>query len=382
MHVLIPRVDLETGKSYNPAPPGWQKRYDPLRDMLNYKHDWTRPDDSLRKRSVNLNAPEHIDRTNAKEQITDWLVSRVEAGLIKNREDVLNSLREIGEINRKGKDYVSVKLPDFDKPIRLKGGIYEEQFNAESWSKTFRANESRCGVDREEQRRRFESAQQEFRKVVERTARFNQEKYARVDRADAQRARELEQDFASPTLAPNLHNDRINIDNVVSDLGRDAVSDRQDFEQSNNDRGEQARDTESSEQVSRSVNADQRGRARATTEERKEVDDTDRAAVDAIVGAVAKIAEAAKRIAVETVGRVDRAIEWLGNHVAGRADSARNFSEASAHIEQSGSELGQSVKSLGKIIDRFDTEGISQKIAVVIRPDLAPKQSKGFGFGD
>jgi hypothetical protein len=114
------------------------------------------------------------------------------------------------------------------------------------------------------------------------------------------------------------------------------------------------------------------------------VNDTDRTAINAIIGAVVKLAEEAKRVAVATVCRVDQALEWLVNHVAGRADSARNFSEASAHIEQSGSDLEQSVQSLGKIIDRFDTEGISQKIAVVIRPDLAPKreQSMGFALGD
>jgi hypothetical protein len=353
--------------------------------MLNYKHDWSRPDDSLRKRSVNLNAPEHIDRKTAKEQITDWLIQRINAGLVTDRKSVIDSLREIGEINRQGKDYVSVKLPDFDKPIRLKGGIYEEQFSPKHWAEIGAVNERRCGVDREEQRRRFESAQQEFRKSIERTARFNQEKYGEVEfRADIT-AQKFEHSNHTPTLTSYLDDVRPACVDVRGDLGCDAVSDRQDFEQSKNDRGEQARDTESSEQVSRSVNTDQRGRATATTAttaERKEVDDTDRAAVDAIVAAVARVAEEAKRIAVATVSRVDRAIEWLVDHVAGRADSARNFSSASAHIEQSGSELEQSVKSFGKIIDRFDTEGISQKIAVVIRPDLAPKQSRGFGLGD
>ena len=35
VHVLAARCDLETGRSLNIAPPGWQKTFDPLRDAFN-----------------------------------------------------------------------------------------------------------------------------------------------------------------------------------------------------------------------------------------------------------------------------------------------------------------------------------------------------------
>ena len=35
VHILAARVDLETGKSLNIAPPGWQEHFDPLRDWQN-----------------------------------------------------------------------------------------------------------------------------------------------------------------------------------------------------------------------------------------------------------------------------------------------------------------------------------------------------------
>ena len=50
VHVLAARCDLETGKSLNIAPPGWQKTFDALRDSLNYEHGWSRPDDPDRAR--------------------------------------------------------------------------------------------------------------------------------------------------------------------------------------------------------------------------------------------------------------------------------------------------------------------------------------------
>ena len=51
VHVLTARCDLETGRSLNIAPPGWQKTFGPLRDACNYQHGWSRPDDPARARA-------------------------------------------------------------------------------------------------------------------------------------------------------------------------------------------------------------------------------------------------------------------------------------------------------------------------------------------
>ena len=51
VHVLTARCDLETGRSLNIAPPGWQKTFDPLRDACNPEHGWSRPDDPARARA-------------------------------------------------------------------------------------------------------------------------------------------------------------------------------------------------------------------------------------------------------------------------------------------------------------------------------------------
>ena len=44
VHVLAARCDLETGRSLNIAPPGWQQTFAPLRDGFNHEHGWSRPD--------------------------------------------------------------------------------------------------------------------------------------------------------------------------------------------------------------------------------------------------------------------------------------------------------------------------------------------------
>ena len=48
VHVLAARCDLETGKSLNIAPPGWEQTYDPLVEACNLDKGWSRPDDPAR----------------------------------------------------------------------------------------------------------------------------------------------------------------------------------------------------------------------------------------------------------------------------------------------------------------------------------------------
>ncbi|WP_155756756.1 relaxase/mobilization nuclease domain-containing protein, partial [Acinetobacter nectaris] len=58
IHVLTPRLDLQTGKALNIAPPGHETHFDALRDYLNLKHGWSRPDDLLLMKTTQ--EPNHI----------------------------------------------------------------------------------------------------------------------------------------------------------------------------------------------------------------------------------------------------------------------------------------------------------------------------------
>lgn len=146
LHFVIPRVELSTGKAFNPCPPGWQKHFDVLRDLHNHREGWARPDDPARAR---LHTPEHADlhkarllrwgktpskdeRGEAKQAIHDYLRHCIEQGTVTSRADVLTALQETGlEINRAGKDYITVKDPESGEKLRLKGGIYAEHWKLE-----------------------------------------------------------------------------------------------------------------------------------------------------------------------------------------------------------------------------------------------------------
>ena len=104
VHILAARCDLETGKSLNIAPPGWQKTFGPLRDAFNHEHGWSRPDDPARARTQQPGHRACIDAANLRaglaveadprELIRDYLVQRVGHGVVLDRADVVAALKE------------------------------------------------------------------------------------------------------------------------------------------------------------------------------------------------------------------------------------------------------------------------------------------------
>lgn len=201
VHILVAKVDLATGKAFNPAPPGWQKDFDPLRDALNLEHGWARPDDPARARLLQQGHQALIDAAtlrqrlqpaSAKEQITDWLAKRIEAGQVSDRAGIRASLAEIGEITREGKDYVSVKPPGFDKALRFKGAIYGEEWKRDAAVSLDPAEgRSRPAADRAANERAVQAARRELEEVIRRRAEFNCQRYRESQQGrqvDAQRA--------------------------------------------------------------------------------------------------------------------------------------------------------------------------------------------------
>ena len=136
LHFVTPKVELDSGKSLNIAPPGWHGYFKPWQTYWNIKEDWARPDDLARKRIYSPGYQALIDAENQragivtapnpKQQLTDYITQRIEARLITNRDDIINSFTELGlEIPRQSKNYITVLDPETKNRYRLKGGIYE-----------------------------------------------------------------------------------------------------------------------------------------------------------------------------------------------------------------------------------------------------------------
>ena len=187
LHFLIPRLELSSGKDFNACPPGWQKDFDVFRDLFNWREGWARPDDPARARDELPKKADlfkarmarwgkeirESDRDRAKEAIHAFLKEKVTQGLVQNRDDVLNSLKEQGlHINREGKDYISVIAPDSGMKMRFRGGFYSR-----NWTPKAAPEEESEERKKETARRMVARLQPVFERVVEKRAACNTKRY-------------------------------------------------------------------------------------------------------------------------------------------------------------------------------------------------------------
>ena len=142
LHFITPRVELETGKSLNIKPPGdlAREHFDDFRSEVNARYGLADPTDP--DRAKNVSTPDHELKIaaealrkgekapdNMRELIDRVLTQRAVKGLIENREDVLNHVKQLGlETTREGKNYITVSDPNSTGRWRLKGGLYAKDF--------------------------------------------------------------------------------------------------------------------------------------------------------------------------------------------------------------------------------------------------------------
>ena len=179
LHFIIPRIELRTWKAFNPYLHKKDlKKKDLFQDYINKKY--------------NLKSPKQIERyatkaeikwsnknNELKKQINAYLEEAIGKGLVEDREDIVNLLTDAGfEITRKGKNYISVKLPDMQKAIRLKGAIYEENFSIR------RAVEEERRRNQEYVSRELEEIRRELEERISKDAEYNERRYQVISEQD------------------------------------------------------------------------------------------------------------------------------------------------------------------------------------------------------
>ena len=197
VHALAARCDLETGRSLNIAPPGWEKTFGPLRDAFNHEHGWARPDDPARARVQQPGHRAYVEATqlraglrleaSPRALIRDYLLQRVEHGTVRDRAEVVSALREAGlEVPRQGKDYLTALDPETGDRWRLKGELYGENFDRERFDRAAAETAgARAPGDRGVDRERARAARRKLAARREERATYNRARYGGGDRADA-----------------------------------------------------------------------------------------------------------------------------------------------------------------------------------------------------
>lgn len=156
LNFVIPCQELRSGKSLQPFFAGADLvRVNALKNIINHEYKLTNPDDPIRKRDVNSyvsNAPRPThSNTKIKEnkkqdddiikhppshQLLKEAIDRkmrrlLDQGFISDRFGVSYQLRKLGlTIERETKSSISVSHSNIDKNIRLKGFIYEKDFDS------------------------------------------------------------------------------------------------------------------------------------------------------------------------------------------------------------------------------------------------------------
>lgn len=129
LNFVIPKIDLETGKSFNPYFHAVDfKRIEAFQSLINAKYNLSDPREPKRQRNsttLKFDSLEAKDYT----QLNETLNNLAARGVINNRNELIEKCKQAGiEITRQNEQGLSLKLPSANKAKRFKGGIYAEQF--------------------------------------------------------------------------------------------------------------------------------------------------------------------------------------------------------------------------------------------------------------
>ena len=201
----MPRIELDTGKALNIAPPGHEKYFDPLRDYFNYSKGWSRPDDPTLQHDTQT--PDHAHFQDAaavraglkgksvndiREVVGSLIEQRIYFDFIKDRTDVLDAVSELGKVTRISDKFISLKLDGADKAIRLKGAFYESEFSVESYfeNRTRETSDARASRENrfipEEHKELAKQLEKRFTELAGGRSKYNSERYHSLERSQAE----------------------------------------------------------------------------------------------------------------------------------------------------------------------------------------------------
>ena len=202
LNFVIPKIDLETQKSLNPY---YHKadlpRVEKWQDLQNLAHGFSNPKDPSKARTLQTNSKE-IGLSKDYEQLDKLLHNLTEQGQINNREQLIELLQSNQiEVTRKGKDYLSIKLPDSKKARKFKGGIYDEQFTSIGAVREIstRAREEVKQYSSRDTQRELERLNADLKSYTQTKEREYREKYPTARERTENKNREIEREFNRDT---------------------------------------------------------------------------------------------------------------------------------------------------------------------------------------
>mgnify|MGYP006336819415 FL=1 len=202
LNFVIPKIDLESQKSLNPY---YHKadlpRVEKWQDLQNLKYNYSSPKDPSKARTLQTDSKE-VGLSKDYEQLDKLLHNLTEQGQINNREQLIELLQSNQiEVTRKGKDYLSIKLPDSKKARKFKGGIYDEQFTSIGAVREIstRTREEVKQYSSRDTQRELERLNADLKSYTQTKEREYREKYPTVRERTQNKNREIEREFNRDT---------------------------------------------------------------------------------------------------------------------------------------------------------------------------------------
>ena len=224
LHFCTPRLELTSGRSLNIAPPGYEKAFDSLRDVMNQRHNWADPMELERVQGVR-DTIETPTRAQGRDELHAWLQDQISVGLITDRASMIDALVDAGfDIPRAGKAYLTAQDPDTGERWRLKGEIFHEDWQTDAVE---REAERGTGHDPAGLRRlngiSIGELQDRFEQHCDQRAAYNRDRYPHLSATE----QELADDLALADHGDVLGGDRLDdgrelaLDADASELGDD-----------------------------------------------------------------------------------------------------------------------------------------------------------------
>jgi hypothetical protein len=192
LHYMIPRVDLDTGKSiavYTHLKDFNKK--DLFQEYINTKYNLSSPHDLEKKETLQQRKTRWNDKRQDIAQELDQEISKgVANGTIQNRDDVLDLFKELQiPVNRVTKNGITIQWEN--KPIRLKGLYYGKDFTSASNA----IEQARAGAEtvrirsKKEPRRELTTIRSALERIVQRDLETNRKNYDPTKQRDSRKAR-------------------------------------------------------------------------------------------------------------------------------------------------------------------------------------------------
>ncbi|UTH47966.1 relaxase/mobilization nuclease domain-containing protein [Loktanella salsilacus] len=226
LHFCTPRLELTSGRSLNIAPPGYEKAFDSLRDVMNQRHGWADPMELELAQEVR-DTIETPTRAQGRDELHAWLQDQISVGLITDRATMIDALTDAGfDLPRVGKAYLTARDPDTDERWRLKGEIFHEDWQADPAE---REAERGTGHDPAGLRRLAGIAigelQDRFEQHCDQRAAYNRDRYPHLSATE----QEMADDLALADHGDVLGGDRLDdgrelaLDADAGELGTDGL---------------------------------------------------------------------------------------------------------------------------------------------------------------